>query len=297
MYLAEASLHQPFPGCTMNRTPNTPIPSSPPSQPADAVSFDAPALMDEAAASTPTTSETSIEPWGTTLLPSWMPDAVRSRVTGRNAILAVLLAGLAVASAFGETNRFIEATVMLGLPIYVMVTIARRRIKASGLDTVSRASLRAKSRTDTLLWAGTAAARSLPRFGGGFYGLVATLTFLGHQIRELGSAEWLTLDLWSDLFVQASADPFGFLTGTVVMMLWDIALPISATWVTGVVYAVIWPFLILQWGGFWALGVAIACSVIYSRLMPRLWPVVRARAATRNARIAPSSIDGTSDTT
>ena len=288
----------------MNRLPHTPIPSSPPSQPADPSSSfdapapvnDAPAPVDNAALSTSVTAQTSIEPSGAALLPSWVPDAIRSRATGRNAILAGLLAGLAIASALGEANRFIEATVMLGLPIYVMVSIARSRIRASGLQTVSRASLRADARTRTLLRAGTVAARSLPRFGGGFYGFVATLMFIGHQIRELGSAKWLNLDLWSDLLVQASADPFGFLTGTVVMMLWDIALPISATWVTGVVYAVVWPFLLFQWGGFWALGVAIACGAIYSRLMPRLWPVVRARAATRNARIAPSPIDETSDT-
>ena len=285
----------------MKRSPHTSIPSS---QPVDASSsFDAPAPVNgapapvnKAALSTPVPSQTSIEPWDTALLPSWMPEAVRSRATGRNAILAGLFTGLAVASAFGEASRFIEATVMLGLPIYVMVSIARSRIKSSGLQTVSRASLRPDARMRTLLQAGAVAARSLPRFGSGFYGLVATLMFVGHQIRELGSAEWLNLDLWSDLLVQASADPFGFLTGTVVMMLWDIALPISATWVTGVVYAVVWPFLLFQWGGFWALGVAIACGAIYSRLMPRLWPVVRARAATRNARITPSPIDETSDT-
>ena len=223
------------------------------------------------------------------LLPAWTPDAIRSRATGRNALLAVLLVGLVVASAFGETDRYVESAVMLGLPILVMVKLAQRRIKASGLDTVSSASLRARSRTDTLLWAGTAAVRSLPRFGGGFYGLVATLTFVGYQIGELGSAEWLSLDRWNDLFVQASADPFGFLTGTVALMLWDMALPISETWIRGAVYAVVWPFLLLQWGGFWALGIAIAGGVLYARLIPRLWPVVLARAATRNARIAPKS--------
>ncbi len=230
-----------------------------------------------------------------------MHNAIRSRATRRNATLSVLLVGLAVAFAFGETGRYIEATVMLGLPIYVMVKIAQRRIRASGLDTVSRASLRSTSKADALLWAGAAAVRSLPRFGSGFYGFVATLTFVGYQIRELGSAEWLNLNRWSDLFVQASADPFGFLTGTVVMMLWDIALPISETWIRGAVYAVVWPLLLLQWGGFWALGIAITCGLLYSRLMPRLWLIVLGRAATRDARITPASAnrpsaDGPADT-
>jgi hypothetical protein len=189
-------------------------------------------------------------------------------------ILAVFLAGLAVASVFGEASRYIEATVMLGLPVYVMVRLAQRRMKASGLDTVSPSSLRSASRTDALLWAGTAAARSLPRFGGGFYGLVATLTFLAYQIRELGSTEWLDLGALGELYSQASMDPFGFLTGTVAMMLWDIALPISETWLTGAIYAV---------------GVAIAVGMIYARVMPRLWPVVLARAATKTARLQPVS--------
>lgn len=228
------------------------------------------------------------------MLPSWTPDALRSRATVRNMILAVLLGGLAIASAFGETNRYIEATVMLGLPIYVMVKIAQRRIKASGLDGVSPSSLRSTSRVDTLLWAGTAAVRSLPRFGSGFYGLVATLTFLGHQIRELGSFSWLNLEVWSEMYSQASVDPFGFLTGTVVMMLWDIALPISEAWITGVVYAVVWPFLLLQWGGFWALGIAIALGMIYARVMPRIWPVLRARAATKTARLKPVTLEDAS---
>jgi hypothetical protein len=209
-------------------------------------------------------------------------------------ILAVFLAGLAIASVFGEASRYIEATVMLGLPVYVMVRLAQRRMKASGLDTVSPSSLRSASRTDALLWAGTAAARSLPRFGGGFYGLVATLTFLAYQIRELGSTEWLDLGALGELYSQASMDPFGFLTGTVAMMLWDIALPISETWLTGAIYAVVWPLLILQWGGFWALGVAIAVGMIYARVMPRLWPVVLARAATKTARLQPVSPNSSS---
>lgn len=219
-------------------------------------------------------------------LPGWVPDAVRTRVTGRRVLLLFFLIGLLLASAWNAGEAYVEVCIMIGLPLYLIIRIGRNRLKALGLPT---ASLSQKPRKRDLLHIGLAASRSIPRFGGGFYGLVATITFLGYQIRELSGTDWLNVDAWSDTVVRASADPFAFLVSDVAMMLWDVVFPISATWITGLIYAAIWPLLLLEWGGFWALGCVLAVGVVYSRLMPKVWPVILGRAATQNARVPSSS--------
>jgi len=226
-------------------------------------------------------------------LPDWVPDSVRNRLTGRRVLVLCLLLGLLLASAWNAGEAYVEVCIMIGIPLYLIVRIGRKRLKSIGLPA---ATLTKRPGRQDLLRLGIAASRSLPRFGRGFYGLVATLTFLGYQIRELSGANWLNVQAWNDTVVRASADPFAFLVSDVAMMLWDVVFPISETWITGLVYAAIWPLLLLDWGGFWALGSVLAIGVVYSRLMPKIWPVISGRAATQNARIPSSSSDRNSGT-
>jgi hypothetical protein len=218
--------------------------------------------------------------------PDASPDATPPAVqTAHRWLLVIVMGMLAASLPAGRTGAVVEVLVMVGLPLYIMARVAYARMR--GLQGTN-AGAETRSSRRLLLRAGRAAARSLPTFGGGFYGLVAAITFLIYQIRELSGGEWLAVEQWSGTLSRASADPFGYLTGEFAMMLWDLLLPISANWVIGLVYAAVWPLYVLQWGGVWALGAVAVLGWVYAKLAPRLWPVVKARIATRSAHVSPS---------
>ncbi|WP_098074499.1 hypothetical protein [Longibacter salinarum] len=218
--------------------------------------------------------------------PSWLPEAIRSRMTGRRLALVGFALALALSFSVGRGEAFIEAVVMIGIPLFIILKVARSRLRQSN---ISHTSLRETPRSTMVLTAGRLVAWGVPTFGGGFYGLVATITFVAYQIRELGDADWLQPDAWNGAVTRAYADPFAFLAHDVAMMLWDLLLPISANWIQGLIRAAIWPVYVLSWGGLLGLAGVIILGFAYTRLMPRLWPVVLARIATRNARIRPVS--------
>lgn len=194
----------------------------------------------------------------------------------------VVIAVSGVAIATGTIGPLIEVLIMVGIPLYVIAQAGRTYLR-------SAAGLRSRPSSSHLLTAGRYMVRALPRFGGGFYGLVATITFLAYQIREVGDSAWFQTDAWGGAVSRASTDPFAFLTQDLAMMLWDVIFPISANWIVGLVHAAVWPVFVLQWGGFWALGVVILLGIAYARVMPRVWPVVLARVAVRDAHLSPTT--------
>lgn len=219
--------------------------------------------------------------------PGAPPDATPPAVqTAHRWVLIVVSVVLVASIPAGLTGPVVEVLVMVGVPLYMLGRVAYARMR--GLRETASGAADDRSARGLLIRAGQTAARSLPTFGGGFYGLVATITFLMYQIRELSGGDWLAVEQWSGTLSRASADPFGYFTGEFAMMLWDVLFPISAGWITGLVYAAVWPVYVLQWGGFWALGAVAVLGWVYARLGPRLWPVVRARIATRNAHVSPT---------
>jgi hypothetical protein len=193
-------------------------------------------------------------------------------------LVVITVGGVAVAT--GTIGPLIEVLIMVGIPLYVIAQGGRAYLR-------SAAGLRSRPSSSHLLTAGRYMVRALPRFGGGFYGLVATITFLAYQIREVGDSAWFQPDAWGGAVSRASTDPFAFLTQDLAMMLWDVIFPVSANWIVGLVHAAIWPVFVLQWGGFWALGAVVLLGIGYARVMPRIWPVVLARVAVRDARLSP----------
>jgi len=186
------------------------------------------------------------------------------------AVVVGTLLGLAIAS--GSVTRVVEAGVMVGLPAWILYRLARSRLATLRIhqDVTGDSKNQPTNRWVTGLQLLRAATRSLPRFGGGFYGIIATGTFLGYQVAMLGRSEWLDLAVWHGTISRAGADPVGFLQHDVSRLLWDILFPISETWISGLIHAAIWPVYVLKWGGWMGLVVLLVGGALIRRLGPRL---------------------------
>ena len=189
---------------------------------------------------------------------------------GRLRAGVLLAAGLVVAAAFalGHGASAVEAAVMIGLPAWILIRMGRKRL--AGIRAEQDAQDPAKGRRAALARLLLSATRSLPRFGGGFYGIIATATFLGYQVSELGTSDWLDLAAWHGMASRATTDPGGFLRHDIAGLLWDLVLPISETWIAGIIHASLWPLTVLKWGGWTGLVVLFCAASLASRFGPRL---------------------------
>jgi hypothetical protein len=102
------------------------------------------------------------------------------------------------------------------------------------------------------------------------YGVVATATFLGYQVSELGTSDWLDIGTWQGMASRAATDPTGFLRNDIAGLLWDLVLPISETWIAGIIHAALWPLYVVKWTGWVGLVVLFCTASLASRFGPRL---------------------------
>jgi hypothetical protein len=175
---------------------------------------------------------------------------------------------MGAAFALGHGASAVEATVMIGLPAWILIRMGRKRL--ASIRPGHDAEDPARGRRAALARLALSATRSLPRFGGGFYGVVATATFLGYQVSELGTSDWLDLATWQGMASRATTDPAGFLRNDIAGLLWDLVLPISETWIAGIIHAALWPLYVVKWTGWVGLVVLVCTASLASRFGPRL---------------------------
>jgi len=200
----------------------------------------------------------------------------RTSDRSRRRVGVLLAVGLVMGAAFalGYGAPVVETAVMIGLPAWILIRMGRKRLSSvrAEYDVQSPAD----SRWAVLACLVLSATRSLPRFGGGFYGVIASATFLGFQVSELGTSEWLDFATWHGMASRAVTDPGGFLRHDIAGLLWDLVLPISETWIAGVIHASLWPLYVLKWGGWTGLVVLFCAGGFAYRFGPRLRRLVAA---------------------
>jgi hypothetical protein len=69
---------------------------------------------------------------------------------------------------------------------------------------------------------------------------------------------------------RAATDPAGFLRNDIAGLLWDLVLPISETWIAGIIHAALWPLYVVKWTGWVGLVVLFCAASLASRFGPRL---------------------------